>query len=297
MITGTVISPVTVYYDDGRQAMQARAGDRIEATTINSANKWIVSKLIRNGRSMLPDGLYFVDGSAIRNDAPPPDPQPQTGIRAYIYRNHEKTDTENWRPGQPPIPDTRNIIGAHPSNNGRVVYTRRLQYFLYTNLQARVPEFTIERFNKEFKYWCNDSLAFFNKAGSDTRRVWPLGLRLKSPDMLGNQLIFGGDTIYLLDDQPHMIQDRLRFPLRCIDAFDPNIEDHDSFSHPEEWTRPSITYGPDVERQEPFSQFSGRGRQPLILNGTNIAWIEASKVRILATDEPTPPQFTYDWGS
>lgn len=297
MITGTVTTPATVYYSDGLQAMQARAGDRVEATMINSSNKWIVSKLTRRGIIKLKDGLYFLDGSAVRSDAPPPDPEPQTGIRAYIYRNHEKTDTENWRPGQPAIPDTRNIYGAHPSNNGRVVYTRRLQYFLYTNIQARVPEFTIERFNQDFKYWCNDSLAFFNKAGSNTCRVWPLGLRLKSKDMLGNQLTFGGDTLYLLDDKPQMIQNAMRYPFRCIDAFDQNIEDYDSVSHPELWVRPSITYGPDVERQEPFSPFSGRGRMPLILNGTDVGWIAADKVRLLGKDEPTPLQFSYDWGS
>lgn len=294
MINGTVTLPVNLYSTAGTLTMQARAGDKVEAREI-IGNRWVITRLIRNGREMV-SGVFYADGSAIRNDAPPPPPPPVSGVRAYILRNHElEVPDVEWWPGHPPIPDTRNIVGAHPLNNGRVLYTKRLQYFLYNNLRMLSPHDTKEVFHKEFAYWTSNKLAFFNSAGSNARRVWPLGLNMTAKDMEGNQLTFGGDTQTLMNDVPEKVQDRMRYPLACLDAFDDEIEKYNVVDYPEYWVRPSITYGDDVERQEPFSTFHGRGRQPLILNGTKVAWIEASKVRILAKDEPAPKQFSLDW--
>lgn len=285
--------------------MSLKYGDIVETNNITEG-WWKLTKITRNGRDFpLPAATcYAYEGLTekyIRAEVPAPEPPPPsaTGIRAYIYRNHEKRDTANWGPNHPPIPDTRNIYGPTSINNGRVEYTSRLQYFLYSNLKMRVPYMTIEDFDKDFRYWCNDKLAFFNGAGSNTRRVYPLNLNKGRPNMLNNQLLFGGWTVSLLSDQPSdVLRDGvLRLPLACIDAFDKNLEDYDSVSHPELWVRPSITYGPDVARQEPFSTFHGFGRMPIISNHTKVVWIEAAKVRILGKDEPTPAQFTKDWAS
>ena len=306
MITGTVTTLVTVYYDDGRQAMQARAGDRVEATTINSAGKWIVSKLIRNGRSMLPPGYYFVDGSAIRPDTPPPPPvDPPTGnpILGRVWLNYEKTEKDH-NPNNP-IPDTRSyIVDGGPINNGRVNWTRRHQYFFLNEMRSYVPDWnqTKEKewlFRRDFLYSLDDELAMFNGAGSETRRIYPYGLNLDQRlEPWQNFVLFGGQVLELRSRTAVQLKPtdpRKFFPFYGINAMG-DFEKYTSRLYPRRWGRLSISYGIDNERSEPSSCFHGFLRYPMFLNNTDIGWIEERFVKVLEDGEVPAPQFTVTWG-
>lgn len=295
-MNGTVTGTINVYYQDGKIAMQARQGDRVNIVKGLITGDGLINRLERNSRMMIEGKLFHINLVYVKLDSEVPSPTPSTGIRGYVYRNHEKQFFEFYKGN---IPDTRPIFGEYVKNNGGVIYTKHLQYWLYNELQSRVPEMTIAKFKKDFEYWLDDDLAFFNFAGSETRRVYPLGLNLKAKDPHAQQIICGGMTLQLLDDKPKWIRTLKKYcyPISCINAQDKNIEDYNSFDYPHLWYRPAIQYGHTVARQEPFSQFHGKGRMPIMANGTNVAWIYADLVRVLGKDEATPNQYTLDWGS
>lgn len=242
--------------------------------------------------------------------APSPDK-----ILAWVYPNWVKP-FYRFPTGRPAIPDTRAIMGARVAFNGRNLLSERHQYWIYNNIKARCPEFFTEeanaptaayprggqgiaKFNKDFVYFFDDKLFQCNDHGSRKGAVYPAGHNLTSKQtLLQNQLAMGGKIIELWDTTPRTILGKAnQIPFKCIDTLNKHIEDFDSVSCEYGWARPSITFGHESKREEPFSVFNGKARYPIMLNGSDTAYIGADLIMIIDQSKPLPQQFTKDWGS
>lgn len=304
MIKGTVTFAVNVYGFDGKLVRQARAGDKVEATTINDVGVWIVTRLTRGGREMLSVGSYYISGTFIHNDAPPPPPPPSGNtILGRVWLNYEKTENDH-NPNKP-IPDTRSyIVDGGPINNGRVNWTRQHQNWFWNEMKTYVPDWNQTRdkewlFRRDFIYALDDELAMFNGAGSETRRIYPYSLNLDQRlEPAQNFVLFGGQVLELKSRTPIQLKPtdpRKFFPFYGINAMG-DFSKYTSRLYSHRWGRLSISYGVDVVRSEPSSCFHGFLRYPMLMNNTDIGWIEERFVKVLEPGEIPAPQFTKNWG-
>lgn len=195
------------------------------------------------------------------------------------------------------LPDTRTYIASEPSKNGRVILTPRLQQFWYDENVKRTSSRDKRFHDLSFLSLTTDDRYATNGAGSSTRACYPVGTNLEKRPMEMNLLLTGGAVIELVSTQTYTVMKKKLLGFKCIDALHPEIEKFNSEDYPYRWYEPTNSVHVDGNERisEPFGQYDNLAISPIMLPGTDIAWIDPSYIDILNPHEFIPRPFTMEW--
>ena len=208
------------------------------------------------------------------------------------------------------LPDTWDYIGLNTAQNNFVLLTEPLQWFWYNECVKLDPGHANNAsdnyyYYRQFNSATKDDRWTTNRYGSTTCAVYPTGTNLDK-EAMRYFTITTGRAIIELAGSPRLAQNRLSYPFKVIDA-------HGSLAgitfekFPNKFYRPMNSvrtpilnslgkwFGGVPSYQENgygrFGQFNNSLITPLLMPGTDIAFLDVAYVDLLDPRKPIPPIF------